>query len=103
MPATWSFSNILSASDGSVSLMFSAALFIWGIAGVLAMISKLSIEDLWDSLPDKLEKRWESVWLIFGVSKELSLNMIAVFSKIFLAKVSTISLLTWKESLFQLI
>ena len=103
MPATWSFSNILSASDDSVSLMFSAALFIWGIAGVLAMISKSSIEDLWDSLPDKLEKLWESVWLIFGVSKELSLNMIAVFSKIFLAKVSTISLLTWKESLFQLI
>ena len=82
--------------------MLSASWFMCGTAGVLAMISKSGIEKLRHSLLNELEKLWESVWFIFGVSKKLSWNMVGVFSIIFSAKASTISLLTWKESLFRL-
>ena len=101
MLSTLSFSNILLASD-SVSLMFSASWFMCGTAGTLVMISKSGIVELLHSLLNELEKLWESVWFTFGVSKKLSWNMICVFSMIFSAKPSTISFLTWQESLFPL-
>ena len=69
-------------------------------AGVLAMTSKSCIEELRDSLLNELEKLWESVWFIFGVSKKLSWNMARVSSMIFSAKASTISLLNERNPFF---
>ena len=69
-------------------------------AGVLAMIWKSGIEELRDSLLNELEKLWESVWFIFGVSKKLSWNMAGVSSMIFSAKASTISLLNERSPFF---
>ena len=89
MASTLSFSNISSASD-SVSLIFPVSWFMCGTVGVLAMVSKSGIEKLLDSLLNELDKLWESVWFIFGVSKKLPCNMIGVFSMIFSAKTSTI-------------